>query len=1675
LVLAIALLAAGAAMAVPPPVAAYIVNRFDSAGEIGPVVPDWHVWYQNTPGTLQSLTWDPTMDAQGNTNSGAMKVVARFGGSGQFAVYDGTFDASLAGTNCAMLEMDIRFDPTSPTREGADFGLLQFGTQAGPTYSFGPDWFGSVVIPATNTGWVHVSAPINVPGDPQQQEIRGLAIQIDGNRGDNVLNGTTTFWVDNVTLTLTPSGQSNAAAPMIIYYPRSLTVPAGTNASFSVAAVSTQPLGYQWSFNSTNLPGATNATLNISNVRSTDSGSYSVLITAAGGPSTSPSATLTVQVSTPSLTWANPPSITYGTTLDTNQLNAIASVPGSFVYSPSAGSALDAGANILSVVFTPDDTNDFTSQTNTVSLVVLPAPLNITADSFTRAFGQPNPVFTGTISNLQNGDNIMASYSCAAGLTSPPAGYPIVPLPLDPGNRLGNYALTVTPGTLTVTSGAQVLAHDDAGAYETAGGTWTSGMNFGYGFLPWVIQTSGPASQGSFIGDGGNIATVSNSAWGLYANGQPLTNTAVAFRGFSNSLPVGMSFKLEWRTGVIGYNPYNFAGFSLRTGNASASTADYTNGESFAFFYRGGGLDNTNAQDDVTIRDGSGEAYAPAPGVQFVPVHEGIAIEFTLLTSNTYRLVVMDAVTSNVIAVFDNRTLEGTGAIDSVALFDNQTDGGEGEYDGNQLYNNLEISTPSIPVPPLVSISPGSLAVAPGATASFTANAIGTPPFVYQWLFNGSALPGANGSTLSIPSVQVASGGNYQVMVTSPYGSATSLTAPLAVLTPTTILQPPASAQTTVGGTAAFNVVALSSSPLTYQWYFGGTAISGATNSSYSVVNAQLANEGNYTVQVANLAGSVVSASAALLVLAPPPPLVPTFSYTINLQPGTNLIANQLNQGGNTLKEIMPVVPDGTVVSKYDNVSGSWASSTYSAALGAWVPSSIVLRPGDGAQVVSPTPFSLTFSGAPNVPALPLAIPDGETWLVSRQTNDVGTYENIVGTPPAAGAVVYKWNPANASYTLYTYSESGWSGGVEPTVAVGESVWIGPDGGQPVTVPEPPAISQQPSSVSVAQGGFATFTVVATGTSPLFYQWQLNGNAIPGATNATLTIPDVQASDAGNYRVVINNSIGITHSMVAQLTIPGLGTLPVADDFANAGSLGASTNGTGTASNLGATTEPGEPSPDDISFGASVWLLWQPEVSGIASLTTAGSDFDAVLGVFTGNSLASLQLVDADEGTGPSLGAALSFNASAGTSYYVQISGFHGAEGDILLSWNLVVTNAQVPVIVVPPQSQTQTNGGPVALSVVATNIDPDVLYQWSLEGVPVPGAINSTLTIPNLTPDLVGLYTVGVTNPDSLSGVLSAPASVEIFNPGLAQPGNFANVHPQDKFLDATALTPHDPNIPNDPSFAGGFTGTQIFSSSGATADLGEPDHCGYAPCHSVWYSYQAPTTGLLTITTSNNFNAVLEVYSGPGNSFSNLISLACSANHGANGETVTFGVAATTNYWIVIDGVNCASGSYTISYTLSSPPAFAVLPVGQTAANGGMVVLSASTAGTPPFGYQWIFNGKILSGATNSSLVISNFQAANQGNYSVKTANSYGTNQSAPAALYLSSPPRFVSFGVINGAFSAQFVGAENSNYVFQASTNLANWTPVATNNSPIGILDLYDPVNPGVPGRFYRAIAR
>jgi hypothetical protein len=116
------------------------------------------------------------------------------------------------------------------------------------------------------------------------------------------------------------------------------------------------------------------------------------------------SVTLQVNQATPKITWAKPAAITYGTALSSTQLDATASVPGTLLYSPVAGTVLAAGAQSLTVGFTPTDTLDYTSATDTVALTVNEAASTTVINS-----SSPNPSSVGqavTVSFTVSGSGI---------------------------------------------------------------------------------------------------------------------------------------------------------------------------------------------------------------------------------------------------------------------------------------------------------------------------------------------------------------------------------------------------------------------------------------------------------------------------------------------------------------------------------------------------------------------------------------------------------------------------------------------------------------------------------------------------------------------------------------------------------------------------------------------------------------------------------------------------------------------------------------------------------------------------------------------------------------------------------------------------------------------------------------------------------------------------------------------------------------------------------------------------------------------------------------------------------------------------------------------------------------------------------------------------------------------
>jgi alpha-tubulin suppressor-like RCC1 family protein len=189
--------------------------------------------------------------------------------------------------------------------------------------------------------------------------------------------------------------------------------------------------------------------------------------------------------------------------------------------------------------------------------------------------------------------------------------------------------------------------------------------------------------------------------------------------------------------------------------------------------------------------------------------------------------------------------------------------------------------------PPLITLAPQDLRVHAGDSASFQVNALGTPPFRYQWQRSADAgatfadIPGATARSVTLATTAEAdNGARLRVVVSNDDGPAISRSATLTVLAlvqPPTITTQPAATSVVVGDVATFSVAATGTAPL-YQWQLSRddgqnfADVPGASNASLSTAAATLADDGVLVrVRIDNAAGSVTSAPARWTVTAAPP------------------------------------------------------------------------------------------------------------------------------------------------------------------------------------------------------------------------------------------------------------------------------------------------------------------------------------------------------------------------------------------------------------------------------------------------------------------------------------------------------------------------------------------------------------------------------------------------------------------------------------------------------------------------------------------------------------------------------------------------------------------------------------------------------------------------------------
>ena len=446
--------------------------------------------------------------------------------------------------------------------------------------------------------------------------------------------------------------------------------------------------------------------------------------------------------------------------------------------------------------------------------------------------------------------------------------------------------------------------------------------------------------------------------------------------------------------------------------------------------------------------------------------------------------------------------------------------------------------TPLTLIAPTITTQPAAQTVTAGETATFSVTAAGTAPLIYQWQKDSTDISGATSSTYTTPATSSADNGAlYSVVVFNGAGTVTSDKATLTVSAATgapAIGTQPASQTVAAGQTASFSVTATGNGPLTYQWKKNGTDISGATSSTYTTpVNSSADTGAMYAVSVSNGAGTVTSSTATLTVSAAPGAPV------IGTQP-----ANQSVAAGQTAKFSVTATGNGPLTYQWQkngtDISGA-TSSTYTTPItvigDTGTQYSVVV--GNSADKVASSKATLTVTAAAVAPAI--------TTQPANQSVTEGQTATFSVTATGTAPLTYQWKKdgtAISGATSSTYTTPATSSADNAavfTVVVTNGTGSATSSNATLTVNVPPAITVQPTAQTITAGAMATFSVTATGTGTLSYQWKKNGINITGGTGATTSSYTTPAMGyAGNgavYSVVVSDSAGTTTSSTATLTV----------------------------------------------------------------------------------------------------------------------------------------------------------------------------------------------------------------------------------------------------------------------------------------------------------------------------------------------------------------------------------------------------------------------------------------------------------------------------------------------------------------------------------------------------------
>ena len=545
-----------------------------------------------------------------------------------------------------------------------------------------------------------------------------------------------------------------------------------------------------------------------------------------------------------------------------------------------------------------------------------------------------------------------------------------------------------------------------------------------------------------------------------------------------------------------------------------------------------------------------------------------------------------------------------------------------------------------------------------------------------------------------------------------------------------------------------------------------------------------------------------------------------------------------------------------------------------------------------------------------------------------------------------------------------------------------------------------PAISSQPGSVAIDQGQTATFSVTASGTAPLLYQWRRDSTAITGATGSTLTIGNVQPGSAGSYNVVVTNAGGTAVSTPAILSVntPPVLTLQPRAQVALAGSS--------------VTFEVAATGSTGFSY------QWRKNGTVIPGAVNPTLTLSSVTAADAGN-------------------------------YDVVVTNPMGTVTSSLAQLT-VATAPTAPVVTSRPASRAVLVGGSTTLTVAASGA-PTPTYQWRKNGAAIANATGASLTLTNVQTGDAGDYDVVVSNSSGIVTTVPA-ASVRVITRSYAGVyfgsfsggvGNFALYVRDDNtgvflgYLPGSTAPVVNYNVLVSDS--GTFSFSQGAIATASVANDGEPPRAAALGIVSV--SGAIATDGNLTGTMAGGANASLAgsraADAGPAQNFTGLYH----AGAGTGGGTVSTIAGANGQAFVLVQngaawdgGLGGVTSSGQVSMITTRSSVLETITPGSGIVSGsatGVVSASLSGGSETTLARQRLVNiSSRARVATGDSVAIAGFVISGE--------------ESKPV-LIRAVGPTLTTFGV-PGALASPRVE------LFRGSTSLAVNSGIGTNRAAI-----------------------